>query len=44
MFWGITTAGYLLISFLAGLWNITWVVWPVTGIIWGAIVQAHQGR
>jgi transcriptional regulator with XRE-family HTH domain len=44
MFWGITTAGYLLISFLAGLWNITWVVWPVTGIIWGAIVQAHQDR
>ncbi len=34
--WPLTTAGYLLWSFLSGDWHITWIVWPVMGILFGA--------
>ncbi len=36
-YWSIATAGYLLWSFLSGDWHITWVVWPVAGVLFGAI-------
>ena len=34
--WPLTTAGYLLWSFLTGDWHITWIVWPIMGILFGA--------
>ncbi len=37
VFWMIVTAGYLLWSFLTNDWHITWIVWPVAGVIYGAI-------
>ena len=37
IYWGIVTAGYLLVSFLTERWDITWVVWPVAGILYGVI-------
>lgn len=41
-FWLFTTAVYLLWSFLADAWNISWVVWPVAGILSGVIERiAH---
>lgn len=37
IYWGIVTAGYLLVSFLTMRWDITWVVWPVAGVLYGVI-------
>ena len=38
-YWLVITAGYLAVSFLTGAWNITWVVWPVAGVLFGAIIS-----
>lgn len=32
-YWSIITAIYLAISFITGRWNVTWIIWPVTGIL-----------
>ncbi len=36
-YWCCAVAIYLLWSFLSGDWHITWVVWPVAGILFGAV-------
>ena len=36
-YWCITTAIYLGISFIWNNWHISWVVWPVAGVLFGAI-------
>jgi transcriptional regulator with XRE-family HTH domain len=37
IYWGIVVAGYLLWSFLTKRWEITWIVWPVAGVLYGAV-------
>lgn len=37
IYWCIATAIYLLWSFTTGQWEITWIIWPVAGILFGAI-------
>ncbi|MBQ4411060.1 MAG: helix-turn-helix transcriptional regulator [Firmicutes bacterium] len=37
IYWGIVVAGYLAVSFLTMRWEITWVVWPVAGILYGVV-------
>ena len=44
IYWGIVTAAYLLVSFLTMRWEITWVVWPVAGILYGVVVQIMKRR
>ena len=39
IYWGIILAVYLLISFLTMRWDITWVIWPVAGVLYGVISQ-----
>lgn len=34
--WPIVAAGYLIVSFITGDWGITWIVFPVVGILFGA--------
>lgn len=34
--WPIVAAGYLIASFITGDWGITWIVFPVVGILFGA--------
>lgn len=34
--WPVITAAYLLWSFLTGDWHITWLIWPIAGILFGA--------
>lgn len=44
--WPIVTAGYLIVSFVTGDWHITWIVFPVVGILFGAfaaVVNAVKG-
>lgn len=36
-YWPLIVAIYLLWSFLGDAWMISWVVWPVAGVIFGAI-------
>ena len=33
VYWSIVLAAYLGWSFLTGMWNISWVVWPVAGVL-----------
>ena len=37
VYWCAVTAGYLLWSFFTKRWVDTWVVWPVAGLLYGAI-------
>lgn len=47
-YWCLTTAIYLLWSFLSQQWEQTWIVWPVAGVlfavVYGLIGAAHQKR
>ena len=36
-YWLLVTAGFLAWSFLSGRWDITWIVWPIAGVLYGAI-------
>lgn len=38
-YWCLVTAGYLGWSFISGKWDITWIVWPVAGVL-SAVVAA----
>lgn len=40
IYWPVVVAGYLLWSFISGDWGITWVVWPVAALVFGAISSA----
>ncbi|MCL1866972.1 MAG: permease prefix domain 1-containing protein [Oscillospiraceae bacterium] len=36
VFFPLMTAAYLLWSFTTGKWEITWIIWPVAGVLFGA--------
>ena len=38
-YWLVMTAAYLAISFLTNAWHITWVIWPVAGVLFGATIS-----
>ena len=40
IYWPIVVAIYLVWSFLSGDWQITWVIWPVAGLICAALNAA----
>lgn len=40
VYWCIVTAIFLAWSFLGNAWGISWVVWPVAGVLFGAIACA----
>ncbi|MBO4987795.1 MAG: helix-turn-helix transcriptional regulator [Lachnospiraceae bacterium] len=42
VYWCLVTAGYLAWSFLGNAWGISWVVWPVAGVLFGAIACAAR--
>lgn len=37
IYWCTVVAIYLAWSFLSGKWHITWVIWPVAGVLFGAV-------
>lgn len=37
IYWLIITASYLAYSFLTGNWQISWIIWPIAGIVYGVI-------
>lgn len=42
-YWGIVTAIYFLVSFLTDAWEMTWLVWPIAGCCFGAIMGIIKG-
>ena len=36
-YWMLVTAGYLAWSFISDDWSRTWIVWPIAGVLYGAI-------
>ena len=36
-YWCLMTAIYLGLSFLTGRWDVTWILWPVAGVLFAAI-------
>ena len=39
IYWGIITAAYLAVSFITQRWDMTWIVWPVAGVLYGVVVE-----
>ena len=37
IYWPLVVAAYLLWSFLSGNWGITWVIWPIAGLVFAAL-------
>lgn len=37
IYWCMITAVYLGVSFTTGKWGSSWIIWPVTGVLWAAI-------
>lgn len=37
VYWPMIVCIYLLWSFISGDWGITWIIWPVAGVLFGAI-------
>ena len=36
-YWTLVTAGYLAWSFIGGRWDRSWIVWPIAGVLYGAL-------
>jgi hypothetical protein len=36
-YWTLVVIGYLAWSFLTNSWAITWIVWPIAGVLYGVI-------
>ena len=36
VFWPVIVAAYLLWSFVGDAWGISWIIWPIAGILFGA--------
>ena len=37
IYWGIVVAAYLAVSFLTYRWDMTWIIWPVAGVLFGVV-------
>ncbi|MGN0360914.1 MAG: XRE family transcriptional regulator, partial [Hominisplanchenecus sp.] len=44
VYWCTVTAVYLLISFVFDNWSISWVIWPVAGVLFAAVVQVVKNH
>lgn len=41
IYWSIVAALYLFISFVTMEWGITWVIWPVAGILYSVVAVIY---
>lgn len=44
IYWCLVTAGYLAASFVTNRWDMTWIVWPVAGVLYGALAGILEIR
>lgn len=43
-YWSIVTTVYLAVSFITFSWGATWIIWPVAGVLYGAIEAIFGSR
>ncbi len=43
IYWPSCTAVYLIWSFLSGAWGISWIIWPIAGILFAVISAVYNG-
>lgn len=39
IYWTIVLAGYLAWSFISNRWGMTWIVWPIAGVLFGVLSE-----
>ena len=44
IYWPIVVAVYLLVSFLTGQWAITWIIWPIAGVLSAVIFNILESK
>ena len=44
VYWLVVTAGYLVWGFITGDWKTSWIVWPVAGVLFAALMVACNAR
>ena len=44
IYWPIVTAVYLLVSFLTMHWGITWLIWPIAGVVSGVLDAVFKNK
>lgn len=44
VYWLVITAVYLGCSFITGKWDITWIIWPVAGVLFAALAGIMRAR
>ena len=44
IYWGLITAAYLAVSFITRRWDMTWIVWPVAGVLYGVLMEVTKLR
>ena len=44
IYWCLVTAIYLARSFLTGAWGRTWIIWPVAGVLFAAVIGMANVR
>ena len=37
VYWSLVTAAYLAWSFIGKSWNISWIIWPIAGVLFGVV-------
>ena len=42
IYWCAVTAGYLAWSFISSRWDFTWIVWPVAGVLFAAVMGIYK--
>lgn len=42
LYWPLAAAAYLIWSFSTGDWGITWLIWPVAGVLYGALWSVNS--
>ena len=41
-YWSIVTAAYLAVSFITRRWDMTWIIWPVAGVLFGVVGEISK--
>ncbi len=44
VYWQTITCIYLVISFMTGSWHLTWLIWPIAGIVCGLIRTIYASK
>ena len=39
IYWGVIVAAFLAVSFITNRWDMTWIIWPVAAVLYGALME-----